>query len=436
MARQKQLSLEDLPLELLIEIAGYLDFPDITALLQTSKILKTVTDASPLWIKLVQDYSDKRLVVPCLNSRYMTTMTIPVLRAWLTRCTITDEVWRKPSVAPHSIILDYPPRTLTMPSSVMVLPGGRWALVGGRHGWIHYYDLSHRPPTLGALISPTKNRSTQLDVRQIACHQQSPKEWIIAFSGMEKWRMTSTVAWIHIWQLGETNTSSLSATHLKSIPYNWTPCGYGVLSLTEDLLVRATFGERNMKWADIFLWKECDETRLVRSRIHLDCYPDFATLIGNDRLLVADPTRGLHLFNIPDLEPMSPEDAQRPPVRSTATPCWIYSYGHADESFRYSRLSFDGTSYRLAIGTPLGIAGLVIPPTKDKPPTIVNLFKTSLSPEPVGIGLTKARIIHDTGVAKLGYSWGLQTSNSAFSTCQHTKKGDSSLYCIWTKKLI
>ncbi len=76
-----------------------------------------------------------------------------------------------------------------------------------------------------------------------------------------------TSRWLHVWQVKLEGGCSLAADRMVSIPAPFYPSqkGRDRITLDQHLLVRAASLQNDQSWVEIYWWKQCSATRVLRS---------------------------------------------------------------------------------------------------------------------------------------------------------------------------
>ena len=170
-------NLNDLPTEMVLEVASYLDLEDITSLQQvrlstpslcnktnlltafkkkTKKInrkMRKSINVHLVWLTLAKTYSARHFHVYQPQSGWFDDLTVHELRKWIRKRLHFDRIWETPLLQPRVRILSEPPDAFPVPKLV---PGGRWLLAGGQRGVVWYCDLDSERLKWKKLIRPSK----------------------------------------------------------------------------------------------------------------------------------------------------------------------------------------------------------------------------------------------------------------------------------------
>ncbi|KAF9447783.1 hypothetical protein P691DRAFT_775891 [Macrolepiota fuliginosa MF-IS2] len=399
---------QDLPLEVLSEIASYLTFTDVLSFHKTSTKLFQATNSRIVWLNLARDYSARYPHLPRPESGRLDSLETHQIREWAQKRLIIDEIWKKTSACPRRQVLSCFGHL--KPCTVTIVPGGRWILVGYALGYICYYDLNSAEPTPMVLVSPehdeqqgVKGAQQHVELLGVCVDPESPTlEFKIAFGGQDKTSL-NIIQRLHIWHVRLTvdHHGFLTASKLVSIPYS--PGSRALLHFTGDLVVCVNTGFYS--YAEVRWWKDCSETTSLRARFRVRKGPVCVRGIGSDRLLcVYDKGDGIHIYDIPAPEKVNFQQiisrVLSSPVRLSA-----WSYPVEVGYMGFSELYFDGSRYQQVISTVQGVLGLVIPVSKEELPTVVKLSDLWHTPAIHGLGFLKGYVPYGEDGIRFGYSW-------------------------------
>ena len=193
----------DLPLEVLVDILSLLEWkdilhirqvcpylihfwPDMEHLHQTCQRLRDASLARPVWLSLVQWYSDTIQPRPFWLEKPLDLYTDRELEYLILRWQSARggiRVLTQPKELPLSIPEDYL-------QSVHLLPGGRWLLFAARDGSVKYHDLnSHREISEAVTLVPSQFDKDANTIVVLSVDMDPDSEYMIFNLGIMKWRL-------------------------------------------------------------------------------------------------------------------------------------------------------------------------------------------------------------------------------------------------------
>ncbi|KAF9448983.1 hypothetical protein P691DRAFT_775008 [Macrolepiota fuliginosa MF-IS2] len=413
LVHRRPLSIHDLPLELLSDIASYLDFSDILSISQATGRLREATKARVVWHALAKEYSARHFHNVRPENGTIDTLPTDDLRKWVFPRLVLDEMWKKDMIPPpRARFLDVP-----RPMDCWeLLPGGRWLITGHREGSVNFYDLNMENPVCQSLFQSSSMKGTRFIATSID-HGAPVLEFTIAisYSGTTGFLQSDPVkdphgllGGIHVGKArftGAGSSSTLTARSVASIPHIRPHTHVWTLTMSGELIARnTTAGGKN--WIEVIQWTKCSSTELMAASIWVEDPSKFGYiyLVGEDRALCVNPF--IEMYHIPPLSRLragldpAPTDGNN---EDMVQPIWKYSGCNFDDIIPF--FSFDGTAHRLVIQDENNIAGISIPSSSDDKPSIMFRMQMDLY-RPRAIGLYKGcRLFDDMRNVRFGYGW-------------------------------
>ncbi|XP_006456430.1 hypothetical protein AGABI2DRAFT_195551, partial [Agaricus bisporus var. bisporus H97] len=182
--------------------------------------------------------------------------------------------------------------------TVDIAPGGRWLFAGTKYCSLYYWDLDSDDPEPVHLVpcddvGNTPGENNTITAIDFLVERGDPLSgFIIAFIGRDcHCEHKESGEWLYIWDVVPQDASgTLKAKRLKTLPLPY----HGSTSRFSfnDHLVARTMTKR----LDVYWWRDCTETRLVRCTLVLETDPIITSVyvIGSDKLLVYTMQHDIH----------------------------------------------------------------------------------------------------------------------------------------------
>ncbi|KAF7760686.1 hypothetical protein Agabi119p4_10095 [Agaricus bisporus var. burnettii] len=406
----------DLPFEIFSEIVSYLSYKDILVLRQilTHKDLCDATNAHVVWLNLAKEYVAENPHSHFSNTHLLSSLTTNQIRERFEKRLLVNHLWQSPGkVYPTTKRLKKPSPTLL---SVAIAPGGRWLFAGTKHCSLYYWDLDSDDPEPVHLVpcddvGNTPGENNTITAIDFLVERDDPLSgFTLAFIGRDcHCEHKESGEWLYIWDVVPQDASgTLKAKRLRTIPLPY----YGLPSQFSfnGHLVACSMTKR----LDVYWWRECTETQLVRCTLVLETDPIITSVyvIGSDKLLVY--TRYQHNEHKAQLYTLEPEysDVSEPgKAVSHATEIWSFCFCSQCHGYKTSRLYFDGANYYQIIAMVDGIYSLTIPASQadDAAATLTkvsnfNLHQRHHDTRIYGLGLSKGCCRVGAELYRFGYS--------------------------------
>ena len=192
----------DLPIEVLVEILTLLEWKDIlrirqvclyliqflpascNVLHQTCQRLRDASLARPVWLSLVQWYSDTIQPRPFWLEKPLDLYTDRELEYLILRWQSgkAGRALTQPRALPLSIPKDYS-------QSIHLLPGGRWLLFGARDGSVKYRDLNS-PCEISEAVTLVQFDQDANTIVLLSVDMDPDAEYMTFNLGIMKWRLS------------------------------------------------------------------------------------------------------------------------------------------------------------------------------------------------------------------------------------------------------
>ncbi|KAF9448980.1 hypothetical protein P691DRAFT_775007 [Macrolepiota fuliginosa MF-IS2] len=413
LVHRQPLSIHDLPLELLSDIASYLDFTDVLSISQATKRLREATKARVVWHALAKEYSARHFYNVRPENGTIDTLTTNDLRNWISPRLILDEMWKKDTIPPPRARLLNVPRPM---DCWELLPGGRWLITGHREGGVNFYDLNMENPVCQSLFQPSSMKGIRFIATSI--DRGAPVlEFTIAisYSGTAgplqrdpAKNPHGLLGGIHVGKAkltGAGSSATLTARSATSIPLIRPHTHVWTLTISGELIARSTSTEEK-NWIEIFQWTKCTPTELVAASIWVRLPTKFGYiyLVGENRVLCMTPF--IEMYRIPPLSrlqvgrDLSAGDGNDEDIAQS-----IWKYSGRNLVGTIPSFSFDGTCHRLVIQDGYDIVGISIPPSFEDKPCVVFRMRMDVYRHR-SIGLYKGcTLFEDMCNVRFGYGW-------------------------------
>ncbi|XP_006456436.1 hypothetical protein AGABI2DRAFT_195557, partial [Agaricus bisporus var. bisporus H97] len=180
--------------------------------------------------------------------------------------------------------------------TVDIAPGGRWLFAGTEYCSLYYWDLDSDDPEPVHLVpcddvGNTPGETNTVTAIDFLVERGDPSSgFIVAFIGRDCHREhEESGEWLYIWDVVPQD-EILKAKRLRTLPLPY----HGSISRFSfnDHLVARTMTKR----LDVYWWRDCTETQLVRCTLILETDPIITSVyvIGSDKLLVYTMQHDIH----------------------------------------------------------------------------------------------------------------------------------------------
>ncbi|KAF9441995.1 hypothetical protein P691DRAFT_811522, partial [Macrolepiota fuliginosa MF-IS2] len=387
--------------------------------LQASKILGDATNTRAVWLGLAKSYTSRNWGCSRPDVGALDTLSADEVRHWIWKRLVIEEIWRQPRARTRTRQL----QRANYNAYVMALvPGGRWLVTGHQHGLVCYYDLDMETLTPVTLVEPIRDDPIPgawqyVQALEVCVEIGTPTlQFLVAFSGIsEHWR---PIEWIHVWRVKLEPDNTLKPTRLTSVPCDRLSSTHN-LSLTPDIIARTVGGGMNT-CVELFWWKECSSTRVLRSVIPVEPPTGYIRILRGNRILYIKIHGGIYIYDYP--EPQYTNDLEIPdrhaPPRQAQWSHPLNKHGRVG----FSRLFSNAAGYQQVMSTEFGVLGVVIPVSPDDSPCVIKLSKLRHYPTVYGLGLHRGYGASRPGRAtRFGYSWDPSGPKTAY---RNTWKGN------------
>ncbi|EKM74878.1 hypothetical protein AGABI1DRAFT_116681, partial [Agaricus bisporus var. burnettii JB137-S8] len=230
------------------------------------------------------------------NTHLLSSLTTNQIRERFEKRLLVNHLWQSPGkVYPTTKRLKKPSPTML---TVDIAPGGRWLFAGTKYCSLYYWDLDSDDPEPVHLVpcddvGNTPGENNTITAIDFLVERGDPLSgFIIAFIGRDcHCEHKESGEWLYIWDVVPQDASgTLKAKRLKTLPLPY----HGSTSRFSfnDHLVARTMTKR----LDVYWWRDCTETRLVRCTLVLETDPIITSVyvIGSDKLLVYTMQHDIH----------------------------------------------------------------------------------------------------------------------------------------------
>lgn len=241
-----------------------------------------------VWLELAKTYSARHFHIYQPQSRGFDDLTERELHQWIRKRLVFDRIWKAPTLRPQYRVL---PSKI---SHFKLVPGGRWLLASSQSGSVCYYDLDsgelkgkpliqfykdvggpHQPiwgletyanQDTSGLHFDLAIRATGERLKSNACFLRG-----LCFHFTDD-RGPTLIEWLHVWQVKINDGDSLTAKWQTSIPTSCNARLDRALAIGRDVVARTRIPVRSLAAVEIYWWKRCSTTDILRS--HFLAPPD------------------------------------------------------------------------------------------------------------------------------------------------------------------